>query len=90
MNQKVSVKTVVTHDLLHANINFCTKLCVHRRDFPAAWMNLGILLANTNRFEESEQAYKTAISYRRKYPDCFYNLGNLVSVEGTVPLLTFT
>ncbi|XP_039745283.1 protein O-mannosyl-transferase TMTC4 isoform X2 [Pararge aegeria] len=48
-----------------------------RKDFPAAWMNLGIVLANTGRFEESQRAYKTALLYRKNYPDCFYNLGNL-------------
>ncbi|CAH1643422.1 unnamed protein product [Spodoptera littoralis] len=46
-------------------------------DFPAAWMNLGILLASTNRLKESEAAYKTALNHRKNYPDCYYNLGNL-------------
>lgn len=49
-----------------------------RNDFAAAWMNLGIVLANTGRYEESYSAYKTALRYRKKYPDCYYNLGNLV------------
>lgn len=50
-----------------------------RQDFPAAWMNLGIILASTKRLEEAEIAYNTALQYRKVYPDCFYNLGNLVS-----------
>lgn len=51
----------------------------NRSDFPAAWMNLGIVLASVKRYNESEQAYTTALQYRSKYPDCYYNLGNLVS-----------
>ncbi|RVE50574.1 hypothetical protein evm_004801 [Chilo suppressalis] len=49
----------------------------YKKDFPAAWMNLGIVLASTNRLNESEQAYMTALQYRKSYPDCYYNLGNL-------------
>lgn len=59
---------------------FLPGLSLHfRKDFPAAWMNLGIVLASTKRLEESQNAYKTALQYRKNYPDCFYNLGNLVS-----------
>lgn len=43
-------------------------------------MNLGIILAHTGRYNESENAYKTAFRYRRHYPDCYYNLGNLVNI----------
>lgn len=50
-----------------------------RPDFAAAWMNLGIVLANMKHFSEAETCYRNAIKYRRRYPDCFYNLGNLVS-----------
>lgn len=49
-----------------------------RDDFPAAWMNLGIVLANTKRYDESHNAYHMALKYRKNYPDCYYNLGNLV------------
>lgn len=42
-------------------------------------MNLGIILTNLNQSEEAEHCYKTAIMHRNKYPDCYYNLGNLVS-----------
>ncbi|VEN37935.1 unnamed protein product [Callosobruchus maculatus] len=49
-----------------------------RPNFAAAWMNLGIVLTNLNRTEEAENCYKTAIKYRSKYPDCYYNLGNLI------------
>lgn len=52
-----------------------------REDFPAAWMNLGILLASTKRLKESEIAYKTALNYRKNYPDCYYNMGNLVCFD---------
>lgn len=51
----------------------------YRPNFAAAWMNLGIILTNLNESEEAEHCYKTAIMYRNKYPDCYYNLGNLVS-----------
>lgn len=50
-----------------------------RPDFAAAWMNLGIVQNSLRRFEEAEQSYWTAIRYRKKYPDCYYNLGRLVS-----------
>lgn len=42
-------------------------------------MNLGIVLANTNRYDEALECYNYALTYRKKYPDCYYNLGNLVS-----------
>lgn len=41
-------------------------------------MNLGIVLTNLNQLEEAEYCYLKAISHRNKYPDCYYNLGNLV------------
>lgn len=41
-------------------------------------MNLGIVLTNLNQSEEAEESYLIAINYRKKYPDCYYNLGNLV------------
>lgn len=43
-------------------------------------MNLGIVLTNLNQSEEAEYCYLTAISHRNKYPDCYYNLGNLVCI----------
>lgn len=49
-----------------------------RPNFAAAWMNLGIVLTNLNESEEAEHCYKMAIMHRNKYPDCYYNLGNLV------------
>lgn len=49
-----------------------------RPNFAAAWMNLGIVLTNLNQLEEAEYCYLKAISHRNKYPDCYYNLGNLV------------
>lgn len=29
---------------------------------------------------EAEVAYKNALKYRTIYPDCYFNLGNLVSI----------
>uniref|UniRef100_A0A8C7XSB5 dolichyl-phosphate-mannose--protein mannosyltransferase n=1 Tax=Oryzias sinensis TaxID=183150 RepID=A0A8C7XSB5_9TELE len=48
-----------------------------RSDFAAAWMNLGIVQNSLQKFEEAEQSYLNAIRFRRKYPDCYYNLGRL-------------
>ncbi|CAA9996576.1 unnamed protein product [Nesidiocoris tenuis] len=48
-----------------------------RPDFAAAWMNLGIVLSNQKRYDEANSCYMTALNYRRFYPDCYYNLGNL-------------
>ena len=50
-----------------------------RSNFAAAWMNLGIVYAELKRHDEAEESYKTALLHRPKYPDCYYNLGNLVS-----------
>lgn len=52
-----------------------------RPDFAAAWMNLGIVLAGLKHHNEAETSYFTALAYRKKYPDCYYNLGNLVSIR---------
>ncbi|KAI8503881.1 Protein O-mannosyl-transferase tmtc4 [Branchiostoma belcheri] len=46
-------------------------------EFAAAWMNLGIVQAQLKKPQLAEQSYWTAIKHRRKYPDCYYNLGNL-------------
>lgn len=51
-----------------------------RPNFAAAWMNLGIILTNLNQVDEAEECYLKAISFRNKYPDCYYNLGNLVKI----------
>lgn len=57
---------------------FHTYFC--RKDFAAAWNNLGITLSFLRRYRESEESYITALTYRSKYPDCYYNLGVLVSL----------
>lgn len=59
-------------DDTHEFLNF-------RKDFATAWMNLGIAQSALQRYEESEASYLTALQYRSNYPDCFYNLGVLVS-----------
>ncbi|ELU01234.1 hypothetical protein CAPTEDRAFT_123644 [Capitella teleta] len=48
-----------------------------RESFSAAWMNLGIVQAALKKTAAAERSYKTALLHRRRYPDCFYNLGNL-------------
>nr|CAD7202552.1 unnamed protein product [Timema douglasi] len=40
-------------------------------------MNLGIVLSSMRRHKEAEESYFTALKHRKKYPDCYYNLGNL-------------
>lgn len=45
-------------------------------------MNLGIVQNSLKKFEEAEKSYRNAIKFRKKYPDCYYNLGRLVSVKG--------
>lgn len=57
----------------------CILKFLPRPDFAAAWMNLGIVQNSLRRFEEAEQSYWTALKHRKKYPDCYYNLGRLVS-----------
>ena len=52
-----------------------------RPDFAAAWMNLGIVQNSLRKFGDAEQSYWNAIKFRRKYPDCYYNLGRLVSSQ---------
>ena len=52
----------------------------YRKEFAAAWMNLGIVKASLKKPAEAERCYFTAMKHRRKYPDCLYNLGNLVSI----------
>lgn len=39
-------------------------------------MNLGIVLASQNKFNESLIAYETALKYRKRYAMCYYNMGN--------------
>lgn len=41
-------------------------------------MNLGIVQNSLQEFEKAEQSYWNAIRFRKKYPDCYYNLGRLV------------
>ena len=46
-------------------------------------MNLGITLSSLKKYKESEQSYMKALTYRTKYPDCYYNLGVLVKIQFT-------
>ncbi|CAH1782005.1 unnamed protein product [Owenia fusiformis] len=48
-----------------------------RPEFAAAWMNLGIVQAALKKNASSEVSYLNALKHRRRYPDCYYNLGNL-------------
>lgn len=41
-------------------------------------MNLGIVQNSLRKYDEAEQSYWNAIHFRKKYPDCYYNLGRLV------------
>lgn len=42
-------------------------------------MNLGIVYSALKQYKESEASYIKALEYRPNYPDCYYNLGILVS-----------
>ena len=52
-----------------------------KADFTAAWMNLGIVQSLLRKYPEAEVSYLNALKLRRKYPDCQYNLGNLVNIS---------
>lgn len=52
-------------------------------------MNLGIVQAAQQQYSTAEQSYKTALSYRHQYPDCLYNLGNLVISFAALCSITF-
>jgi hypothetical protein len=66
---------------MHKKINhLCfnlTNYLFFRPDFAAAWMNLGIVMAKKNQ-SEALICYENALKNRQSYPDCEYNLGNLV------------
>lgn len=49
-----------------------------REEFPAAWMNLGIVKAMKGQHEDALSCYQKAMKYRKNYATCIYNLGNLV------------
>ena len=51
-----------------------------RPSFAAAWMNLGIVLTSLKRFEEAESSFKAALQHKPSYPDCYFNLGNMVCI----------
>jgi tetratricopeptide (TPR) repeat protein len=40
-------------------------------------MNLGIVQAMLKEYNESETSYYKALFYKKNYPNCYYNLGNL-------------
>ncbi len=50
--------------------------------FAAAWMNLGIVLANKGSHREAEESYANSLRLRKHCPDCLYNLGNLYLKTG--------
>lgn len=49
-----------------------------RPDFAAAWMNRGIVKASLKKYVEAEHSYRQGIRHRNNYPDCYYNMGNMV------------
>jgi len=75
----------VTSNALLSNLNInkyfskVTKFVSFRKDFSTAWMNLGIVQSALKKYEESEASYFMALEHRSNYPDCYYNLGVLVS-----------
>lgn len=65
--------------LRHIYVLFLTRFVNFRKDFSTAWMNLGIVQSALKKYEESEVSYFMALQHRSNYPDCYYNLGVLVS-----------
>lgn len=51
-------------------------------------MNLGIVQNSLKKFDAAEQSYRNAIKHRRRYPDCYYNLGRLVRL-GSLTLFQY-
>lgn len=47
--------------------------------FSTGWMNLGIVQVLLKDYANAETSYLIALKHRKPYPDCLYNLGNLVS-----------
>ena len=58
-----------------------------RSNFAAAWMNLGVVQATMSKYIEAESSYLRALRHRKKYPDCYHNLGNLVCFISHVPIV---
>lgn len=52
--------------------------CIYSGEFPAAWLNLGILQMEKEEYTNALESFKTALKYRKRFPNCYYNLGNLV------------
>ncbi|ODN01012.1 Transmembrane and TPR repeat-containing protein 4 [Orchesella cincta] len=65
----------VNNELKEAEI-WLRKAVEIKSDFAAAWMNLGIILSTSNK-SEALSCYHNALKFRKSYPDCEYNLGNL-------------
>lgn len=90
LSKAVSIQYVVLHKHIIIRISLVPTLrnviTDRRPDFAAAWMNLGIVQNSLQKFDEAEQSYWNAIRFRKKYPDCYYNLGRLVSVCLTLKL----
>ena len=61
-----------------------------RPDFAAAWMNKGIVEALLKKYDDARNSYLAGLTHRKKYPDCYYNLGNLVSFLAMNLLLPFS
>lgn len=90
LSKAVSIQYVACHTRTNSRhlgkssqlITSCFAFHPRRPDFAAAWMNLGIVQNSLQKFEEAEQSYWNAIRFRKKYPDCYYNLGRLVRLQG--------
>ena len=75
--------------ILHLICELTIYLCIcFSPDFAAAWMNRGIVKASLKKHSEAEASYREATRHRRNYPDCYYNLGNLVVIKTCIFCLT--
>lgn len=79
LSKAVTIKYVCLIIMIKIYRNKCTIYNISknlRPDFAAAWMNLGIVLSSKNQ-SYALTCYENALKYRKSYPDCEYNLGNL-------------
>ena len=84
------LQSMTYHQASYQHLNFsCLPLfSCSSPSFAAAWMNFGIVQAALGKEKEAEESYKTAIKHRHKYPDAYYNLGNLVSKSSHIMYYT--
>jgi hypothetical protein len=51
-------------------------------NYASAWTNLGLVLVNTGRPKEAEEAYRTALSFKPDHLNANTNMGHLCRLQG--------